>query len=237
MVERVLRQARAETAKVVIAATSSELANLEIALLVREKNPKQRVIVRLSDPQFAEAVRDAAEIRYAVSVPALAAPAFAAAVYGDRVQTLVTVAGHTLIVVDLVVNDTEDYLNGRSLRAFTLDYRLMPLALAGHDLAAVRGYRLKVGDKLTIVAELADFERLLRLEPRPAVHGVMIDAHPAPAREALLKLVQTHCHCSPEEAAATLADGPFTLATGLTAGEARELIEELECEKVTARMV
>lgn len=84
-VPEVLKQAHAETAKVVIAATSSELANLEIALLVRETNPKQRLIVRLSDPQFAEAVREAAQIRYAISVPALAAPAFAAAVYGDTV--------------------------------------------------------------------------------------------------------------------------------------------------------
>ena len=44
----VLKQANAATAKAVIAATSSELANLEIALLVREANPKQRVVVRLS---------------------------------------------------------------------------------------------------------------------------------------------------------------------------------------------
>ena len=41
-----------------IAATDSELANLEIALLAREGNPRQRVVVRLSDPQFAQAVRE-----------------------------------------------------------------------------------------------------------------------------------------------------------------------------------
>src|SRR5262249_12863207 len=123
-VPEVLRQARADSAKVVIAVTSSELANIEIALLVRETNPKQRVIVRLIDPQFAEAVRDAADIRHAMSAPALAAPAFAAAVYGDRVQTLVTAAGQTLIVVDLLVNDAEDFLNGKSLRAITLDFAL-----------------------------------------------------------------------------------------------------------------
>ncbi len=236
-VPEVLRQARAETAKVVIAATSSELANIEIALLVREKNPKQRVIVRLSDPQFAEAVREAADIRNAISVPALAAPAFAAAIYGDHVQTLVTVAGHTLVVIDFVVNDAEDYLNGRSVRAFALDYGLLPIALSGHDLSALRGYRLKVGDKLTVVTEHAAFERLLRFEKPPAVHGVMVQSHPATAREALLPRVREHLRCSAEEAAATLANGPFTLATGLTFGEARELIEHLEREKVTARVV
>lgn len=236
-VPEVLRQARADSAKVVIAVTSSELANIEIALLVRETNPKQRVIVRLIDPQFAEAVREAADIRHAMSAPALAAPAFAAAVYGDRVQTLVTAAGHTLIVVDLLVNDAEDFLNGTSLRAITLDFALLPVALAGHDLNALRGYRLKVGDKLTVVAELHDYERLLRLQHPPKVHRVEVNAFPVTARDVLLPLVRTIRHCSQEEADKVLAGAPFTLSEGLTHGEARELIEQLEREKVTACIV
>ncbi len=235
-VPEVLRQARAETAKVVIAVTSSELANIEIALLVREVNPKQRVIVRLIDPQFAEAVRDAADIKNALSVPALAAPAFAAAVYGDRVQTLVTAAGRTLVVVDLLVNDADDYLNARSLRALVLDYALLPLALTGQDLSTVRGYRLKVGDKLTVVAELADFERLLRQQHPPATSRVLIDAFPAPAKGALATQVQVIRGCTATEADAALAALPLVLCEGLTPGEARELVEQLEREKVTARV-
>jgi Trk K+ transport system NAD-binding subunit len=236
-VPEVLRQARAETAKAVIASSSSELANLEVALLVREMNPKQRVVVRLHDPQFAEAVREAANITYALSVPALAAPAFAAALYGDRVQTLVTAAGRTLVVVDLVVNDAEDYLNGRSLRALVLDYALLPVALAGRDLDDARGYRLKVGDKLTAVAELPDLERLLRLQLPPAESRVVVDAFPATAKDVLTTRVQLSRNCTPEEAGAAVGSLPFTLAEGLTPGEARELVEELEREKVTARVV
>ncbi len=94
-----MKQANAATAKAVIAATSSELANLEIALLVKEANAKQRVVVRLIEPEFAEAVRAAADIRHAMSIPALAAPAFAAALFGDHVQTLITAAGRTLVVI------------------------------------------------------------------------------------------------------------------------------------------
>jgi Trk K+ transport system NAD-binding subunit len=235
-VPAVLRQARADTAKVVIAVTSSELANIEIALLVREMNPKQRVIVRLIDPQFAEAVRDAADIKNALSVPALAAPAFAAAVYGDHVQTLVTTAGRTLVIVDLVVNDTDDHRYGRSLRALVLDYSLLPLALAGHDLATVRGYRLKVGDKLTAVAELADFERLLRFPHPPTTSRVVVEAFPAPARPALAALVRVTRACDPSAADAALNALPLTLRDGLTSGEARELVEQLEREKVSARV-
>lgn len=236
-VPEVLKQARAGAAKVVIAATSSELANIEIALLVRETNPKQRVIVRLNDPQFAEAVREAADIRHAISVPALAAPAFAAAVYGDTVQTLVTANGHTLVVIDLVVNDADDYLNGRSPHALALDYSLFPLALAGHDLGTARGYRLKVGDKLTVVAQLSDFERLLRLEKPPAVHSVKVEECPPSARDAVLALVHAYRHVSPEEAPLWLNGKPFVLASGLTLGEARELLEQLERAKATARVL
>jgi Trk K+ transport system NAD-binding subunit len=236
-VPAILRQARADTAKVVIAVTSSELANLEIALLVREMNPAQRVIVRLVDPEFAEAVREAADIKNAISVPALAAPAFAAAVYGDRVQTLFAAAGRTLVVIDLVVNDADDHLNGRSLRALVLDYALLPVGLSGHDLATVRGYRLKVGDKLTVVAELHDFERLLRLQAPPAVHRVVVDTYPVTAKEVLLPLLLRLRDCTADEAAAVLGAPPFVLRDGLTFGEARELIEQLEREKVAARLV
>ncbi|QJW99035.1 potassium channel family protein [Frigoriglobus tundricola] len=235
-VPEVLRQVRADSAKAVIAATSSELANLEIALLVREMNPKQRVVVRLSDPQFAEAVRDAADITNAVSAPALAAPAFAAAVYGDRVQALVTAAGKTLVVVDLVVHDAADHLNGRSLRALCIDFALLPVGLAGHDVTTVRGHRLKVGEKLTVVAELHDYERLLRLQQPPAVHRVLVESYPVTAQEALLPLVRTIRNCSREDAAALLDGSPFALAVELTFGEARELVEHLEREKVTARV-
>ena len=165
-VAEVLRQTRADTAKAVIAATDSELANLEIALLVRELNPKQRVVVRLTEPAFAEAVREGAEIKHAVSIPALAAPAFAAALFGDRVHTLITAAGRTLVVVELVIQVDDPCLAGKALRAAASDYRLLPLALNGTGTEGIPDHMLKPGDRLTAVAELRDLERLLRRETR-----------------------------------------------------------------------
>ena len=235
-VPEVLLQVRAGTAKAVVAATSSELANLEIALLVRDANPHQRVVVRLNDPLFAEAVREAANIKNAISGPALAAQAFAAAVYGDRVLALFAAAGRALVVVDLLVNDDHDFLTGRSLRALALDYGLLPLALAGHEAPAPPGHRFKVGDRCTVVAELGDYERLLRMEKPPAVHRVRVDSFPVTARDGLLTLLQVRRHLSAEVAAALLNE-PFDLADGLTFGEARELIEQLEREKVRAHCV
>ncbi|HET6573082.1 MAG TPA: NAD-binding protein [Fimbriiglobus sp.] len=240
-VSEVLRQARADTARAVIAATSSELANLEIALLVRQENPTQRVVVRLSDPDFAQAVREAANIRLAVSVPALAAPAFAAALYGDRVQTLVSVGGRTLAVVELTVQPNDPCLHEVSLLAAMVDYRLLPVAVSGREPFAVggipHGYRLQAGDRLTVVIELSDLERLLRRERAAAEWAVVIDAHPALAGGSLLPLVRTARGCTQEEAESLVKQPGFTLASGLTRGAAEELLACVSRERAKARVV
>ncbi|MFO0824908.1 MAG: NAD(P)-binding protein [Gemmataceae bacterium] len=230
-VVEVLRQVRAADARAVIAATSNELANLEIALLVREMSAKTRVVVRLTEPEFAEAVREAADIRQAVSVPAIAAPAFAAAVFGDRVHSLVTAAGRTLVVVEIVVNPDEPHLIGKSLRALTLDYGMLPVGLAGS-----REPHLKVGDRVTVVAELPNFERFIRREPIPKTSSVVIDSYPIPARELLVTLVRMVRPCELAEAEAAVTQS-FTLTSGLTHGEAQELVERVAREKVVARIV
>jgi Trk K+ transport system NAD-binding subunit len=235
-VVEVLKQARAGTAKAVIASTSSELANLEIALLVREMNPKQRVVLRLHDPGFAEAVRDAANIRFALSVPALAAPAFAAALFGDYVQTIFTVSGRTMVVIDVIVERNETFLEGKSLRALVLDYRLLPIAVSGQAANSLKTYRLKVGDRITLVSELHDLERFVRREPIPKNSTVVVKSNPTPANEYLAKLVRATKQCSSEEAEKIVQTTPFTLAMGLTNGEAKELVEQLSGEGVKAEV-
>jgi Trk K+ transport system NAD-binding subunit len=229
-VVEVLKQAHAESAKAVIAATSNELANLEIALLVRGMNPKQRVVLRLHDPGFAEAVRDAAKIRFALSVPALAAPAFAAALFGDHVQTIFTVAGRTMVVIDVIVEPNETFLDGKSLRALVLDYRLLPIAVRGREAGSLKAYRLKVGDRITLVAELHNLERFVRRQPIPKTCSVVVKAYDATAKDYLATLLRTAKHCSSEEVEALLQTAPFTLAADLTRGEAQELVEQLSSQ-------
>lgn len=223
----VLKQTNSATAKAVIAATSNELANLEIGLLARATNPHQRVVVRLSDPLFAEALRDASDIRYAVSIPALAAPAFAAALFGDRVQTLITACGRTLVVMEMVVDTEDKHLVDKSVRSLMIDYRLLPLAFNGQDPGDSLVSRLRVGDRLTVVAEFPDVERLLRRVRIPTTARVVVDSVPPIAVDSLIAVVQERRNCTREEAAALLTGGPFTLVAGLTNGEAHELVEQL----------
>ena len=156
-VPEVLKQARAGTARAIIAATSKELLNLEIGLLVREINPKQRVVLLLVDPQLAQTVREAAEIRLAVSIPSLAAPAFVAALLGDRVRSVFLVAGKLLAVVDLTVSPGDSSLEDKPLQTLAAEYDLLPLrwcASDGRVKTPPADTQLASGDRLAVIIGL-----------------------------------------------------------------------------------
>ncbi len=163
-VPEVLRQANAASARAVVAASSNELVNLEIALLVRELNPAQRVVLRLNDPQLARTLREAVNVRLGLSVPSLAAPAFVAALFGDRVQSVFLVEGRLLADIDLVVQASDTCLEGRAVGALAGDYHFVPVCLTaadGRPRPDLPAARLAVGDRLNAVIALPDLQRLL----------------------------------------------------------------------------
>jgi Trk K+ transport system NAD-binding subunit len=164
-VPEVLNQARVAHARAVVVATSKELLNLDIGLLVRELNPSQRVVLLLVDQQLAQTVREAADIRLAVSIPALAAPAFVAALLGNRVRSVTLVAGKLLAVVDVAVPAADGYLVGQPVRKLADEYQLLPIRLQGADHnAKPLEAPLAAGDRLTAMVALSDLQRLLRRE-------------------------------------------------------------------------
>ncbi len=239
-VPEVLRQARADTARAVVAATSDELANVEIALLARELNEAQRVVVRLSDPGLAEMLRESANVRLALSVPALAAPAFVAALFGDRVQCVVRVGGRLLMVVDLAVPEGDPCVDGQSVRAVAVDYGLLPVAVTGADgkLAdQLLAHRLAAGERLTFVAALPDLERLYRRERRPAEWAVEVTDFPLSARPHLALVVRAKLGLTAEAAEQCLDGLPLVLGRGLTRGQAEDLLALLGRERIGARLI
>ena len=167
-VREVLRQAHATTARAVVAVTNSDLVNLEVALLVRELNPKQRIVVRMSDPNLAETLREAANVRFALSIPTLAAPAFVAALFGDRVSSVFLVGGRLLAALNVQVQPGDALLVGRSVREVAADYRILPVALIdaeGQMRPQLLDAQLGVGDRLVGIVAQADLERLLSRSP------------------------------------------------------------------------
>jgi Trk K+ transport system NAD-binding subunit len=239
-VPEVLRQARAGTARAVVAATNHELANVEVALLARELNPAQQVVVRLSDADLAETLREAADVRLALSVPALAAPAFVAALFGDRVQCAVRVGDRVLMVVEVAVPEGDETLDGQSVRAVAVDFNVLPVAVVGAD-GQMRSrpveVRLAAGDRLTAVAALPDLERLFRRERRPAEWAVEVMGFPLSARPHLALVARTKLGLSAEEAEKRLDGMPFVLESGLTRGQAEDLLALLGRERIGAQVV
>ena len=193
-VAEVLRQAHAGTARAVVAATAHDLVNLETALLVRELNAAQRVVLLLSDPQLAQMLREEANVRLAVSQPSLAAPAFVAALYGDRVQNIFLVRERLFAIIDLVVQEADALLTGESVRAVAVDYRLLPVAVlpaTGSPPNPLLAARLSPGDRLAAIIALPDLDNLLRRQPPPRDCAVEVWEFPPPTRAWLAGLVRT----------------------------------------------
>lgn len=237
-VGEVLRQAHAATAYAVIASTNNDLTNLAVALRVREANPKQRVVLLLSDPQLARMLRDAANVRLAYSVEGLAAPAFLAGLYGDRVQSVLRVRDHLLAVIDLVVQPGDPFVE-RSVRAVAVDYGLQPVArvpkegpLSTRPLHA----RLHAGDRLIGLVSFKDLDKLLRRQPSSAAFAVDVLGFPLPARGWLVGLVRMQLGLGTAEAEKALEHLPLRLGANLTRGQAEDLLAQLVRERVEAKL-
>jgi Trk K+ transport system NAD-binding subunit len=239
-VRETLQQARVKEARAVIAATSADLVNLEIALLVAELNEKQRVVVRVGDSVLAETARTAAGVKMAVSLPELAAPAFVAALLGDRVLGMFPVGGRMLAAVELSVDAEDATWLGRSVAALAVDYRFMPVAVVrpdGRERPFDPAHRVAAGDRLTAVVAVSDLDRVTRRPAAPADWAVEVTAYPLSARDGLALLARTVCRLGGPEAVALVGTTPFVLATGQTRGQAEELLSRLRRARVTARLV
>jgi Trk K+ transport system NAD-binding subunit len=238
-VGEVLRQAHAATARAVIAATHHDLVNIEMALLVRELNERQRVILLLGDAQLAQMMREAANIHLAVSVPALAAPAFLAGLFGDRVASVFLVREQMLAVIDLLVQPEDAAFIGQSVRAVAVDYRLLPVAVLpteGPPQRVPMTARLVAGDRLVGIIALSDLDRLLRRQPTPPDYAVEVQGFPMPARGWLAGLIRTLQGVGQPEAEAVLERLPFRLRNHLTRGQAEDLLAQLVRERVAAKL-
>ena len=80
-----LKAANFEQAQSLLAVTSNDTVNLEIALNAKSLNPKTSVIVRYQDPEFAWMAQLVFEFDAVFSPAELVAPAFAAAALGGRI--------------------------------------------------------------------------------------------------------------------------------------------------------
>jgi Trk K+ transport system NAD-binding subunit len=237
-VNQVLEQARVGRAHAIIAATSHDLINLEVALLARELNQQLRVILHLQDPNMAEGLQEAAHVLIALSIPSLSAPAFVVALFGDRVQSVFLAGNRLLAALDLVVPVADPLLSNQPLGAVAVDYGLVPIAVqspSGADLGTARDQILTPSSRLIALMDLADLERLLRRHMAPRNCRVDLTCTTEMAWDELSRLVPATARAAlpTEHAAGQL----LCLAEELTRGQAETLIESLQKMGVLARFV
>jgi Trk K+ transport system NAD-binding subunit len=149
---------RAHTAdsRALIAATSSDLANVEIALLAREQNPKLRVVLRLDDAALASALQQTASIRFAMGLPPQIAPAFVLPLFGDRILSLFWHDQSLHLVMEVGITATTVGLTGKpvSMIQAYLDCWVLPREDQHNAI-------LKDGDTLLLVFPVARVKEVL----------------------------------------------------------------------------
>lgn len=166
--EMVLREAGVERAKAIVLCTQNDSLNLQIALKSRSLNPKIRVIVRIFDGEFAQALHDQFGFT-AMSATGMAAPAFAAAAADIDMTPPITIEGEPLSLACLSVASTS-VLIGKSVGEVETGYDLSIVLLhrmEEHDFHPAADRCLDAGDLLAVLGGPNQINKLMQ-DNRPA---------------------------------------------------------------------
>jgi Trk K+ transport system NAD-binding subunit len=163
-----LTAANINQADALLAVTSNDITNLEIALSTKGIIPKLPVIVRNQDPQFAYTVQQVFEFEAVFSPTELAAPAFAAAALGGRILGN-GMTGNTLwVALATTINSTHPFC-GKRVKEAAMTADFVPLYLEtktqtihGWDLLETA---LAAGDILYLTMPATELEQLWRQTP------------------------------------------------------------------------
>ncbi|MFB2919807.1 MULTISPECIES: potassium channel family protein [Aerosakkonema] len=161
-----LKTANLEKADALLAVTSNDMANLEIALTAKGMAPKLPVIVRNQEPQFASTIQEVFEFEEVLSPSELAAPAFAAAALGGRILGN-GITADTLWVALATMITTGHPFCGKRVKDAAMDADFVPLyietksqTIHGWDLLETA---LGAGDILYLTIPATGLDRLWRV--------------------------------------------------------------------------
>lgn len=160
--EAVLQEAGLARARALIAATDDDPANIEMALDARRVRPDLPVVIRLFDQDLARHLESSFEIRRALAVSALAAPAFAAAALGERWIGSFTLEGEEF-VIGRIAFEPEPGAEPLTVQGLAERHGLATILEEGPDGGAVPAppgdTALVPGGRATVVGGKSDWER------------------------------------------------------------------------------
>lgn len=178
--ESVLLDAHLLTARGLVAATSDDQHNVEIALLASTLNPACRIAVRIFDPRFRENVAYLLPEARVLCVSSLAATAYAAAALGENVIHLFQTPQSPVLVTEYAVA-AGDTLVGHPLWEIAEGYAVVPVVhqrpgeRARVPTADDASHVLKEGDRLVVLATSSSLEAIERGDLRPATYQLVLE--------------------------------------------------------------
>ncbi len=163
-----LTAANVQRAEALLAVTSDDTLNLEIALSAKSLAPKLPVVVRNQDPQFSRMVQQVFEFEAVLCPAELATPSFAAAALGGRILGN-GMTGDTLWVALATLITPEHPFCGRRVKEVAMTADFVPLyietncqTLHGWDVLETS---LSAGDVLYLTIPASELEQLWRTSP------------------------------------------------------------------------
>jgi Trk K+ transport system NAD-binding subunit len=169
-----LQTAHLSGASAVLALTSDDVANIDIALTVKGIAPKVSVIVRNQNPQFAGLSQQVFDFDAVLSPVELAAPSFAAAALGGRILGNGLTANILWVALSTLITPAHPFC-GRLVKDVAIDADVVPLYLEskrqtthGWNLLDVE---LNPGDVLYLTMPATHLEQLWRVHPSSVMMG------------------------------------------------------------------
>ena len=160
-----LKAANFAQAHALLAVTSNDTVNLEIALNGKSLNPKPSVIVRYQDPEFAWMAKLVFEFDAVFSPVELVAPAFAAAALGGRILGNGMTADSLWVALATMITPSHPFC-GRRVQEAAIATDFVPLYMETHS-QAIHGWDLlevclSAGDVLYLTMPASRLEQLWR---------------------------------------------------------------------------
>jgi Trk K+ transport system NAD-binding subunit len=124
----ILSAASVHTSRSLVVLTSSDLANVQAALLARRASPHIPSVMRLFDTDFADRIQKTFPFTTSRSVSALAAPSFAAAILGHEVVATIPVHRRVLLAAEVPV-EAGSALEGETIEGLQREGEIRIIAI------------------------------------------------------------------------------------------------------------
>ena len=163
-----LQTAHATGAAALLAVTSDDVTNLEIALTAKGLSAKLSVIVRNQNPQFAPLAQRVFDFEAVFSPAELAAPSFAAAALGGRILGNGMTAGILWVALATIITPAHPFC-GKRVKDAAMDVDFVPLYIETKHHTAhgwnILDLELNPGDVLYLTIPATQLEMLWRSQP------------------------------------------------------------------------